>query len=392
MNQFRTFYKTDTIRYFYKTIHLLLFLPLLQSCSKDENNEIKVVEQIELTITDIQLTSFSASVTWDRTTNPNNLKPYIYYKKSLANEWTEVQTFQGKIENLESGSKYEAKAVMKENETAFESKITTFITPGFEQNGQLIGRVLEANSRYSINSNLTSTNFNEAATLSGYLKVVGFDSVPLKKIEVFDDLTLHIELPDETQNYFEDDINFTSKKEFTIGLFSGEDYTEISSSFIYSEDSIYEEGMRHFNIFNKTPRLNSLLSVNPQFSCQEMIRVVFEGSLWASEEDYFIFSELNIPNSVNIIFYDSDQNIVNAFSLNDEVQNIDGNKDLNDCTKEMWFYSQSLNVENVFTKNDRLNFNLFTDEFPSGTYFLKYMVNDKNDRIWESNTLEFQIE
>lgn len=387
----RAFHELVTSHYFFKPFYLLLLLALLQSCSKDDNNEITAVEQIELTITNIQLTSFSASVTWDRTTNPNNLKPYIYYKKSLANEWKEVQTFQSRIENLEQGTKYEVKAVMKEGDTFFESKTTTLITPGFAQNGQLIGRVLEANSRYSINSNLTSTNFYEAATLTGYLKVVGFDSVPLKKIEVFDNLTLHIELPAETQDYFEDDIDFVSKKEFTIGLFSGEDYTEISSSYIYTEDSIYEEGMRHFNIFNKTPRLNSLLLVKPQFSCQEMIRVVFEGSLWASEEDPFNFSELNIPNSVSIVFYDSDRNIINGFSLNDQVKMVDGDIDLNDCTKEMWFYSQSLNIENIFTHNDRLSFNLFTNEFPSGTYFIKYLVNDKSDFIWESNALEFQI-
>lgn len=392
MIQPKAFNNLVASHYIFKSICLLVIFNLLQSCSKDENNEIVPVEQIELKITNIQLTSFSATVSWDRTTNPNNLKPYIYYKKSLANEWKEVQTFQSRIENLEQGTKYEVKAVMKEGDTFFESKTTTLITPGFEQNGQLIGGVLEANSRYSINSNLTSTNFYEAATLRGYLKVVGFDSIPLKKIEVFDNLTLHIELPDETQDYFENDIDFVSKKEFTIGLFSGEDYTEISSSYIYSEDSIFEEGMRHFNIFNKTPRLDSILIANPHFSCQEMIRVAFEGSLWASEEDYFIFSELNIPNSVSIIFYDSDQNIVNAFSLNDEVQNIDGSKDFNDCTKGMWFYSQSLNVENLFTINDRLNLNLFANEFPAGTYFVKYMVNDKNDRIWESNTLEFQIE
>ena len=358
------------------------------SCSKDSNGERTLIEDIQISISDIELNSVYTTVTWDRRTNPNNLYPYVYYKKSSDNEWKKVQQFEGKIENLASGTKYQVKAVMKDNSIVFESNETTFITPGFVHSN-LFGGIRQANSKYSINSNLTSTDFNTAATLSGYFKAVGFDSIPLKDIEILDKQTLIIELPDDTQTFFKNDLNYISRKEFTIGLFSGDYYTEIVDSSIYNEDSIFEEGMHHFNIFNRTPRITSLINSVPHPNCINMRRLLFKTSLWASEQDFLIFGDLNIPNAVSILIYDSNQNILKEFSLNDQVQR-GGN--INNCTKEMFFYSYSSNIENLFTINDLLHLNLFDEDFPAGTYSIKYIANDSNDVSWESNTLEFQIE
>ena len=365
------------------TKNLLLFLMIITaiSCSKDdEPTPVIEVSNFKLEITSITTNSVKASFDYKIIDLTSSVAKRVFYKEFNATEWQEA--YAGEITGLKPGVKYRAKAVLSIENLKEESPEVIFTTLGFIHSS-LIGDRILLNRQFDIFNSASGGNFNKAAPLKGYLKVEN-DSMELKDIEIIFDHTIRINLPENVQDFFKNDEEYIEVKPFTIGLFSGEYYTEITESYIWSDDPLVKD----FNIYNKIPRIKSV--TQEQFICEEsrtmFYKIRLKGNFWTYENGFFDNSETTYANAKIISLSISNINnpaIFKTFSKEEDMA-YNENYSVDYCEKDI-YRSIELIVYNPFHLLQNINLHLSSENFPKGDYKIKFDVIDYSDEEYKSN-------
>ena len=364
-----------------KKLVLFLIVATVISCSKDdEPSPVIEVSNFELEITSITTNSVKASFDYKIIDLTPSVAKKVFYKEFNATEWQEG--YAGEITGLKPGVKYRAKAVLSIENLKEESPEVIFTTLGFNHNN-LIGDRILLNRQFDIFNGASGGNFNEAAPLKGYLKVEN-DSIELEDIEIIFDHTIRINFPENIQDFFKNDEEYIEIKPFTIGLFSGEYYTEITESFIWSEDPLIKD----FNIYNKMPRIKS--ATQEQFICGEtttmFYKIKLKGNFWTYENGFFDNHESSYGNAKVISLSISNINNSDIFKIfsKEEDMAYNDNYSSNYCEKDI-YSSIELITSNPFHTLNHLNLHLSSENFPEGDYKIKFDVIDYDDEEYKSN-------
>ena len=366
-----------------KNLLIILMILTAVSCSKDdESNPPPVIEVSNFEVLITSITTNSANIRIDYTVidlSPSTTKK-VFYKELNATEWQE--SLAGKIVGLKPGIKYIAKAVLSIENLKEESPEVIFTTLGFNHHNLTGDRIL-FNREFKIYNGASNNDFNEAAILKGFLKVEN-DSLELKDIEIISDFAIKITLPDNTQDFFKNDEEYVEIKPFTIGLFSGEYYTEITESFIWLEDPIIKD----FSLYNKLPQIKTV--TQEQFTCEEtgtpFYKLKLKGNFWTLENGFYDNSDTyNNPKLISLTISNvNNPEIFKIFSKEEDMAYDKSNYSSDYCEKET-YYSFEIIAYNPFHSLENMHVNLSSENFPKGDYKLKFDVIDYNDQEYKSN-------
>ncbi|WP_298350687.1 hypothetical protein [uncultured Dokdonia sp.] len=241
-------------------LSVILVLILIMSCSKDEINE----DTTPTSYDDLIVTSSVSQIGLDDAKvvlSTNIITPLgstrtFFYKEFGTQSF--LESTNGILTNLVSGKKYEAKARVTINGTDYDSQTLFFTTKGYLSDSEVYGEVDEFNKKFTITFVDGGQNVSEfVQPLVAYAKV-GQDSVQVENISYVDNI-ISFEINADTQQFFENDTQYISNKEFTLGFFSGDYYQNL----ITPQSSINYDGeiTNRWNFFNKKPRLDSYMNI-----------------------------------------------------------------------------------------------------------------------------------
>ncbi|UOB17061.1 hypothetical protein [Abyssalbus ytuae] len=369
---------------------IAVIILMVLSCNQDDEGSGPVleIENLELQLTSITMYEAKFQVNYKIINASSLILEKVMYKKLNALEWKENRG--ETIIGLEPGVKYVAKSVLTVDEVNKESPEIFFTTYGFNHEDLLGDRIL-LNRQFDIFSSDGNSNFTEAAPLKGYLKVDN-DSLELKSIEVMSDYRIIISLPENTQYFFEKDEEYIESKKFSIGLFSGEYYTEITESFNYSSNPLVKE----FTLYNKYPQINSV-EVNKSYVCengQGFNKLKVEGNFWTLVGRFYdnANDNYNNPRELSLSITSVNNPAIQKVFLKEEDMVYDkANYTSEYCDKDA-YYSAEIISYNPFHTLQNIYLHLSEENFPSGEYILKYDVVDYGDEEFNSNEYLFTLE
>jgi len=380
---------------------LLVFTVLfvVYSCNKEDTKPVEQVltindiNNITLEIEEIKTSAVRVNVLYD---NPTNIRGFVQVGTFFRLQDATVSSFQeastGWIEGLERGRKYVVKGYVEIEGQRKETESLIFTTPSFYAE-RMVGAIGAFHKReYKIWSIGFETELESAPEISGFLKV-GSDSLALESVVVDADYFMTVTLPKNTQYFFENDDEFILKKEFSIGLFSGEYYTEITESEFGATGFNYVENTPHFTVYNKTPFIDGFTVFPNLFSCEEdtTVRVNIEGGFGAIRESFFYpntemeYEEISITisklveGSTEILSYitmDNQRPSNNACALDQFV----AVEDLGAS-----FQSMQHPTSTILLRLDR-------ELYQNGAYQVQFSGTDVDSNEWTSNTIDFTID
>ncbi|UOB17064.1 hypothetical protein [Abyssalbus ytuae] len=372
-----------------KLLTAVIILMVL-SCNQDDEGSGPVfeLENLQLKANSISANEVTFQVNYKIINASSYIEQKILYKKSDALEWKENRG--ETITGLEPGVKYVAKAILNVEKLNKESPEIIFTTYGFNHTG-LIGDRILLNRQFNIINSGDSSNFIEAAPLKGYLKVDN-DSLELKSIEVMSDYRIIISLPENTQYFFEKDEEYIESKKFSIGLFSGEYYIEITESFNYSSDPLVKE----FTLYNKYPQINSV-EVNKSYVCengQGFNKLKVEGNFWTLVGGFYdnANDNYNNPRELSLSITSVDNPFIQKVFLKEEDMVYDKANYISEYCDKDAYYSVEIISYNPFHTLQNIYLHLSKEDFPPGEYILKYDVIDYGDEEFKSNEYLFTLE
>lgn len=386
-----------------KKIITLLFLILISiSCSKDDSNtaesivlpDAKIkVESIELTTAKINLLNVSYS---------KDYKISFQYKKSEDQTWIEAAS--ENLTNLDKGKKYQAKITIKSATQTKESEIVSFTTKvlsGQFYSGGNVRDVVNQECSLLYDCQCVLTIDESKTPLSAYIKI-GNDSLKVKKITFskVDESSLttssyyfKLELPENTQSFFDKDTEYNYLKNYTVGLFIGDFYTEIKESrtvgldpYLVAKNYNFGE-IKLMSVFNKLPRFNSLSHSEIQ---KDKIALYFKGFFWTSsglttntstvaKQTEFVITKANDPVFKKILMSNTTFTSPTC--------------GYNSCDTEGFGLIHEINGYYIdFHQNNFALIRLYKTDFPTGDYNIEVKMTDKNDIDYKSEKFTFKIE
>ncbi len=380
-----------------KFISFLIVINILLSCSKSENNlpdekpaTIYTVTNQKLIVSQISLNSSRINIEYLSIPTSNNLKIKIFYKKFEDSNWiiSNVNILNG----LERGKKYSVKASIDSNAGEIETPIVNFTTLGF--NGlDLIGKLNIPNKKYSIFSSF-GANFTSAPVMKAFLKI-GNDSLIMKELNIISDYEVQFTLPDNVQPFFNSDTSFEYSKAFTIGLFSGQYYREISNSQQIEHNFYFPQTgnmFRSLSVFNQKPHVNnfhmSLGSGICQSDGKRSRSFDLSGLFWGNNSPSIYARKYN--NMKITIQNKFLPNVKKVFNSNDYL-----NFGYNDrCGSDAFYLLFPIfnNITYGINEDRLLRIRLNTINYPAGNYTIKVEITGLDSVISESDLFEFVLD
>ncbi len=394
-----TSFKTNTLT----PIKLLLLSLIFFSCSKDDGEDqsiyINDVSNIVLDFYNIKTSEVYTNINY-QFSGPNTIDilKKILYKLPTDDSYTEAN--EGLITNLKPGKKYLIKAVIEIGGKQKASEELSFITLGFESN-LLIGRVLDYENRiYSISDQSGSFNYKKAPELRGYLKV-GQDSLELEKIEPTSYGSFRITLPQDTQYFFEKDSEHVIRKEFSIGLFSGDYYIEITESVLEDNSKFLIKHDHHFTLYNKVPFIDKILLYSPflqEYTCDGISKIRFsihggfgkqKASIWSDSQENK-YEEISISIKRNESTSNEQLSILDYNALAPRSENENGWV----CDLEQYRAYENISDPVVGMEHliNSIQFSLNRDTYRRGHYQIQFSGVDNTGKVWHSNPFDFFLE
>ena len=380
-----------------KIIYFLFLIIALISCSKSEENlpdekptTIYAVSNQKLIISKITFNSAKINLEYLAIPSANNLKFKIFYKKFEDSNW--IVSSVNVLNDLERGRKYLVKATIDSNSGEIETQIVNFTTLGFNSL-DLIGKLNIPNKKYSIFSSF-GANFTTAPVMKAFLKI-GNDSLIMKEVNVISDYEVQFTLPDNIQPFFNSDTNFEYSKAFTIGLFSGQYYREITNSQQIEHNFYFPQTgnmFRSLSIFNQKPHINNFHMSFGTGVCQS------NGTSTRS----FDLSGLFWSNQTPSIYARKYSN----FKITVQNKNLPLVKKVFNSNDYLTFwYNERCGVDGYYLlspifnnitygiNEDRLlRIRLNTISYPAGNYTIKVEITDLDNVISESNLFDFVLD
>ncbi len=385
------------------SIKILLLSLILFSCSKEDKEDQSVylsdISNIVLDLYNLGTTKVNTNINYQFSgPNTTEVLKKVSYKLKGDDNYTEAN--EGIITGLKPGKKYLIKAIIEIGGKQKTSEEMTFTTLGFEST-LLVGRVLDYENRvYSISNQSVSFNYTEAPELRGYLKV-GQDSLELEKIEPFNFGAFKITLPKNTQHFFENDSEHVIRKEFSIGLFSGDYYIEVTESVLENNSKFIIKNDKHFTIYNKTPFIDRVLLHKPflqEYTCEGIPKIKFSihggfgkqrGSL-LSETQNILYEQISISFKRNESTNSEQLSILDYDSLASVSQNgIDWLCNSEQYNSNGTLFDPTASMEHLVNS---IQFSLNRDVYQTGNYQIQFSGVDINGEIWHSNTFDFFLE
>lgn len=370
------------------------------SCSKDSDEP----EQKTLTIEDIngisiELKEVKTTAAWInvRYDTPNNFRGFVKlgarYRLNTESESAFQETTTGWIEGLEQGKKYVVVGYVEVEGQRKETETIVFTTPAFYAEG-LVGTITSYPQRqYRIWEFGSGAEIETAPEISGYLKV-GTDSLALENIEVDSNSSLTVTLPNNTQYFFKADEEYILKKDFSIGLLSGEFYTEITESEIGTAIGYWVQETPHFMLYNKIPYIDGFTVLSNLLPCEEgtMVRLNIKGGFGAIKESFFYPNTemeyediaLTISKTVN-----GEREILSYFDSADRRPSGGG-----PCSFQQFVPVEDLgaNFRSMQHPVSTLLLKLDRDIYENGVYQVQFTGIDQDGNEWVSNTFDFTID
>lgn len=241
-------------------LYVILVLILITSCSKDETTEEVIPISydnliVTTSISQIGLDGAKVALSTNISTPPSATRTILYREYGTGSF---LESSSGILTNLASGKKHEAKTRVTINGTDYDSQTLFFTTKGYLSGSEVYGDVDEFNKKFTMIFLYGGQNVSEfAQPLVAYAKV-GQDSVQVQNISYVDN-KISFEIDADTQQFFENDTEYISNKEFTLGFFSGDYYQNL----ITPQSNINYDGeiTNRWNFFNKKPRLDSYVII-----------------------------------------------------------------------------------------------------------------------------------
>lgn len=380
-----------------KIIYFLILIFTVLSCSKSENSlpddksaTIYSISNQKLNVSQISLNSANISIEYLSVPAANNLKIKIFYKKFEDLNWVESSV--SILNGLERGKKYTVKATIDSNAGEIETPIVNFTTLGF--NGlDLVGNLNIPNKKYSIYSSF-GANFTSAPVMKAYLKI-GNDSLIMKEVKIVSDSEVQFTLPDNVQPFFNNDTNFEYSKAFTIGLFSGQYYREISNSQQIEHNFYYPQTgnmFRSLSIFNQRPYINNFHMSFGTGVCQT------DGKPSRSFDLSGLFWSNNSPsiyarkyNNFKITIQNKNLPLVKKVFNSSDYLNFSYNAR---CGADAYYLLFPLfsNITYGINEDRVLRIRLNTINYPAGNYTIKVDITGLDNVVSESNLFEFALD
>jgi len=380
----------------------ILILFAFFSCSKekslDEENlsNINDVTGVTISISDINTTDINTDVKYQFSgVNDNDVITKILYRTLENSSYQEAE--EGVLTGLESGKKYLIKGVVEINGSKKESEEISITTLGFHSDnlrGELLNYDGNSHSayddrKYSIYNSSAKSDFEIAPELIGYFKV-GNDSILLESIEVQSKNELIVTIPADSQNFFDNDTEYNIKKEFTIGLFSGDYYKEIVESRNTRSINFWIDDTNHFTIYNKVPFIEDVRSFENS-TCEGIEKIQFSiiGGFGGMPDTLIERRPENMYTSISITI-SKDNNILSV--LDYDSLKLPGES--YDCTIEQYqtFVGVSGNLTSMELTFNSIRVNLEASTYSSGNYSIEFKGIGFDDTSWNSNVFNFTIE
>jgi len=383
-----------------KIFTLLFVISLLMSCSKDDSPEpVKLqIPEIKISVAEIDITTAKINV------NVPQSKDYVIkylYRKKDEQTWTEINT--GELKNLEKGKKYYAKIAIKSNTEVKESETIAFVTkvlPGqFYSGGNATDAVNQICSLPFVSQSVLT--IDEAKTpLSAYIKI-GNDSLKVKNVtfnKVDESAGLFrynfkLELPENTQSFFDKDTEYNFLKNYTVGLFMGDFYIQLKESNSVALDPYLVAVNDNFgkinlmSVFNKIPRFNSISHTQVE---NDKIALYFKGFFWTSSSrttNTFAVAKQNefiITRANDAVF---------KKILVSNTSNTSASCGYNSCDTEGFGLIHAINGYYMdFHHNNFACLRVYKTDFPAGDYHIQVKMTDQNNKVFESNKFAFKID
>ena len=383
-----------------KIFTLLFVISLLMSCSKDDSPEpVKLqIPEIKISVAEIDITTAKINV------NVPQSKDYVIkylYRKKEEQTWTEINT--GELKNLEKGKKYYAKIAIKSNTEVKESETIAFVTkvlPGqFYSGGNATDAVNQICSLPFVSQSVLT--IDEAKTpLSAYIKI-GNDSLKVKNVtfnKVDESAGLFrynfkLELPENTQSFFDKDTEYNFLKNYTVGLFMGDFYIQLKESNSVALDPYLVAVNDNFgkinlmSVFNKIPRFNSISHTQVE---NDKIALYFKGFFWTSSSrttNTFAVAKQNefiITRANDAVF---------KKILVSNTSNTSASCGYNSCDTEGFGLIHAINGYYMdFHHNNFACLRVYKTDFPAGDYHIQVKMTDQNNKVFESNKFAFKID
>lgn len=384
-----------------KIFTLLLVTLLFISCSKEDNPDspepVKIPE-MKISVADVAITTAKINV------NVPQSKDYVIkylYRKKEEQTWTEINT--GDLTNLEKGKKYYAKIAIKSSTEVKESETVAFVTKVLSGQFYSAGDVTDAVNQICslpVISQSVLTIDETKTPLSAYIKI-GNDSLKVKKI-TFNKVdesgglfryNFKLELPENTQSFFDKDTEYNYLKNYTVGLFMGDFYIQIKESNSVGLDPYLVAVNDNFgkinlmSVFNKIPRFNSLSHAQVE---KDKIALYFKGFFWTSssrttstfavaKQNEFIITKSNDPVFKKILVSNT--------------SNTSATCGYNSCDTEGFGLIHAINGYYFdFHHNNFACIRVYKTDFPAGDYTIQVKMTDQNDKVFESNKFAFKID
>ena len=383
-----------------KIFTLLFVISLLMSCSKEDSPEpVKLqIPEIKISVAEIDITTAKINV------NVPQSKDYVIkylYRKKDEQTWTEINT--GELKNLEKGKKYYAKIAIKSNTEVKESETIAFVTkvlPGqFYSGGNATDAVNQICSLPFVSQSVLT--IDEAKTpLSAYIKI-GNDSLKVKNVtfnKVDESAGLFrynfkLELPENTQSFFDKDTEYNFLKNYTVGLFMGDFYIQLKESNSVALDPYLVAVNDNFgkinlmSVFNKIPRFNSISHTQVE---NDKIALYFKGFFWTSSSrttNTFAVAKQNefiITRANDAVF---------KKILVSNTSNTSASCGYNSCDTEGFGLIHAINGYYMdFHHNNFACLRVYKTDFPAGDYHIQVKMTDQNNKVFESNKFAFKID
>ncbi len=371
---------------------LILTLTVITSCSDDEmTSEMPSTEFNNLIVT----TSVN-TIRTDRATvavSTNIPTPISAITKFLYREFgTEsfLETTNTILANLEKGKRHEVKTRITINGVDYDSQLIPFTTLGIETNIQTVGNVEIANKRFSLTFIEEIQLEALAEPLVAYIKIAQ-DSILAENLRL-EDNTFSFEIKEETQVFFENDMEYINHKAFSLGFFSGDYYRNIEPDFLPSVE-YNGESTSSWSVTNKKPRLDSSVIFEKQICLDSNDRdgvIDIKGRFWGSQDGIIKDNSNNIPDAIMVRLTNID---------NPSIEKVYETEDLEDifeiykrCDIEAFGLIRApINGRVGFHYNNFLRLRFNKDVIIPGNYNVTFVV-EKDNVVYISDALSVLID
>lgn len=379
-----------------KKIALVIFVALfaVYSCKKDDTQILTVNEviNINLELKEVKTTSVWTFVSYDFSTDLRGVVTTgILYRRIDNPDPSFIDASAGWIEGLQEGKKYIMKGYVEVNGDRKEMDAKVFTTLGFYPNNLSGGIIAYQKRKFAISGISYQSNFKIAPEISGYLKI-GSDSLALESVEVITDSRIDITLPKDTQYFFENDEEYIMKKAFTIGLLSGDYYTEVKESRSGLSLNYWVEDTPHFTLYNRHPFIDRAYQFEDLQPCGDSnaIQLNLTGGFGAIKESLFYpQSELEYDEIAIIITKnDDDKEIISHITYDDQIES-----GIVPCELNQFQGVETLGgFSSMAHSTSTLVLRLDRELYPNGDYQIQFKGTDLDDNKWESSFFDFAID